>query len=53
MHRHFKLKYEDSQNVKADFVNRVFFSLHQIKRGAFVLGHPVDNYAKDGEREAL
>ena len=28
----FKLKYEDSENVKADRVNTVVFNLHQIKR---------------------
>ena len=37
----FKLKYEDSENIKADRVNTVVFSLHQIKHGAFFLGHPV------------
>ena len=38
---HFTLKYEDSENVKADHVNTVVFNLHQIKRRAFFLGHPV------------
>ena len=37
----FKLKYEDSQNIKADSVNRIVFNLHQIKRQAFFMGHPV------------
>ena len=36
----FKLKYEDSENVKADSVNTVVFNSHKIKRRAF-LGHPV------------
>ena len=36
----FKLKYEDSENIKADRVNTVVFNLYQIKRGRF-LGHPV------------
>ena len=31
----FKLKYEDSENLKADCVNTVVFNLHQIKRQAF------------------
>ena len=31
----FKLKYEDSENVKADPVNTVLFNLHQNKRQAF------------------
>ena len=31
----FKLKYEDSENIKADRVNTVVFNLHQIKRRAF------------------
>ena len=31
----FKLKYEDSENIKADCVNTVVFNLHQIKRRAF------------------
>ena len=35
----FKLKYEDSENVKADHVNTVRFNLHQIKCRAF-LGTP-------------
>ena len=37
----FMLKYDDSENVKADRVNTVVVSLHQIKRRAFYLGHPV------------
>ena len=37
----FKLKYEDSANIKADHVNTVVFNLHQIKCRAFILGHPV------------
>ena len=38
----FKLKYENSENVKADCVNTVVFKLHQIKRRVFfVLAHPV------------
>ena len=31
----FKLKYEDSENIKADGVGTVIFNLHQIKRRAF------------------
>ena len=31
----FKLKYEDSENIKADHVTTVAFNLHQIKRWAF------------------
>ena len=34
----FKLKYEDSENVKADYVNTVAFTLRQIKRWAFCFG---------------
>ena len=37
----FKLKYGDSENIKADCVNTVVFNLHQIKRRAFFVGHPV------------
>ena len=36
----FKLKYEDSQNIKADSVIGVVFNLHQIKRGVFFFGTP-------------
>ena len=38
----FKLKYEDSENIKADRVNTVVFNLHPIKRRALFLGHSVD-----------
>ena len=38
----FKLKYDNSGNIKADCINTVVFSLHQIKRRAFFLGHPVE-----------
>ena len=31
----FKLKYEDSEDIKADRVNTVVFNLHQIKCWAF------------------
>ena len=31
----FQLKYDDSDNTKADRVNTVVFNLHQIKRRAF------------------
>ena len=34
--------YEDLENINADRVNMVVFKLHQIKRRAFFLGHPVD-----------
>ena len=37
----FKLKYEDSENIKADSVNTVVFNLYQIKHRAFSLGYPV------------
>ena len=38
----FKLKYEDSENIKADRVNTVVLNLRQIKRRAFFWGgHPV------------
>ena len=33
----FKLKYEDSGNIKSDLVNKVVFNLRQIKRRAFFL----------------
>ena len=31
----FKLKYEDSENIKTDLVNIVFLNLHRLKRRAF------------------
>ena len=31
----FKLKYEDSENIKAERVSTVVFNLHQTKRRAF------------------
>ena len=37
----FKLKYEDSENIKADRLSTIVFNLHQIKRRALFLGHPV------------
>ena len=37
----FKLKYEESENIKADRVNAVVFNSHQIKQGDLLLGHPV------------
>ena len=36
------LVYEDSENIKADRVNRVVVNLRQIKCRGFVLGHLVD-----------
>ena len=36
----FKLKYEDSENIKADSVNKVIFNLLQAKRRAFFYGTP-------------
>ena len=36
----YKLKYEDSENVKADRVTTAVFNLHQIKRRAFLFGTP-------------
>ena len=39
---HFRLKYEDSENIKANCVNTFVLTLRQIKRRAGVfLGHPV------------
>ena len=38
----FKLKYEDSENIKANCVSTVVFNLHQIKRQALIfLRHPL------------
>ena len=37
----FKLKYEDSENVKADRINTVVSKSHQTNRRAFHWGHPV------------
>ena len=37
----FKMKYDDSENIKADRVNTAVYTLYQIKRRAFFLGHPV------------
>ena len=37
----FKLKYEDLENIKTDRVATLAFNLHQIKRRAFFMGHPV------------
>ena len=37
----FKLKFDNSQNIKAYRVNTVVSNLNQIKRRAFILGHPV------------
>ena len=40
----FKLKYKDSENIKADRVSTVVFNLHQIKRRVllfFFLVHTV------------
>ena len=31
----FRLKYEDSENIKTDNINTVLFSLHQSKHSAF------------------
>ena len=36
----FKLKYEDSENIKADCVSTVVFNLHQSKFWAFFFGTP-------------
>ena len=38
---YFKLKYEDSENIKADHVNTVVVNLHQIRCRTFFMGHPV------------
>ena len=32
----FKMKYEDSENIKADCVSTVVVNLHSIKRRAFI-----------------
>ena len=37
----FKFKHEDLKNLKTDSVSTVVFNLHQIKRRAFFMGHPV------------
>ena len=37
----FMLKYEDSENIKADRINTVFSNLRQLKRRAVFLGHPI------------
>ena len=34
----FKLKYEDSENIKADRVDTIVFNLHQIRYRAFFGG---------------
>ena len=36
----FKLKYQDSENIKSHYVNIVVFNFHQIKRRAFFSGTP-------------
>ena len=36
-----QLKYENSENLKADYVNTFVFNLHQIKRRTIFFGHPV------------
>ena len=38
----FELTYEDSENIKADCVSTVVFSLHQIKSRTFLGGYPVE-----------
>ena len=35
------MKYEDSENINADSLNRVVFNSHEIKRRASFLGQPV------------
>ena len=42
----FKLKYEDSENIKIDCVNTFVFNWHQIKQRNF-LGHPVQLFRMD------
>ena len=39
--QNFKLKYEDSENVKADRINTVVSNSHQTNRRAFYWGHLV------------
>ena len=48
----FKLKYEDSENIKSDPVSTVGFNLHQIKRRALFLGHPVIYRTKAADNNA-
>ena len=44
----FKLKYEDSENIKADRASTVVFNLHQIKRRAFFFfGTPGSNLNRE------
>ena len=45
----FKLKYEDSENVKVNQVDTVGLNVHQIKRPALFLGHPVFSAHKSQE----
>ena len=39
--QNFKLKYEDSENVKADRINTVVSNSHQTNHWAFYWVHPV------------
>ena len=51
----FKLKYEDSENIKANCVSSVVFNLHHITRWAFFWGgHPVPiHIPKSNSRQIL
>ena len=47
--QNFKLKYEDSENIKTDHVDTIVFNLHEIKHRAFLgVGgggrHPLEQY---------
>ena len=46
----FKLKYEDSENLKVDHVDTIVFSLHQIKHWAFLFWDTWYKKAKKSER---
>ena len=39
--QNFKLKYEDSKNVKVDCISTVISNSHQTNRQALYWGHPV------------
>ena len=46
----FKLKYEDSKNIKADRVTTVIFNLHQIKCRAFFWDTRQSKVFKEAEK---
>ena len=49
----FKLKYEHSENIKADPVSTVVCNLHQIKRRACFLEHPVCTENTEAQKKAV